>query len=119
MKVIREHLDDTLHKILLCDNVFAAHNLFEDARKDGLQRLSASSFLIGQKEDKLALAKRRGQTYRLVNVQINIVQLTETDKVGANENLQLLALHLSLFTFLGVALMLETDPKFVHLDKVG
>lgn len=59
------------------------------------------------------------QTYRLVDVQIDIIQLTETDEVGTDKNLQLLAFHFSLFTLFGVALVLKTNPKFVHLDKVG
>jgi hypothetical protein len=58
-------------------------------------------------------------TYRLVDAQVDAVQLTEANEVGTDKNPEFLALHLTLLALARVALVLKTNPQLVHLDKVG
>lgn len=57
--------------------------------------------------------------YRLICCKINAFQLAQTHKVGTNENTQFSAFGFSLFAVTRVTLMLQTDPEFVHLGKIG
>lgn len=57
--------------------------------------------------------------YRLVDAQVDAVQLTETNEVGTDKNPEFLALHLTLLTLARVTLVLKANPQLVHLDKVG
>lgn len=84
-------LYDDFHQILLRNHLFAPYYLLQYARQNDLT----------------------------VHGQVNPFKLAQPDKVGSNQDTQFLAFHLSLFAFFGVALMLETNPKFVHFDKVG
>ena len=55
----------------------------------------------------------------MVHVQIDAVELGETDEIGADEDTQVATLHFALFAVARVTLVLETHPEFVHFDKVG
>lgn len=85
------HLDDDLHQILLCDDVLAVDDLLQYCWEYTL----------------------------LVHFQIDTIELGKTNKVGADEDTQVATFHFPLVPVAGVALMLETHPEFVHLDKVG
>ncbi len=91
VKVVGKDLDDHLHEILLCDDIFAVNDLLEDGREDGA----------------------------LVHLEIDAFELAESDEVGADEDAQLFAFHLAFLAVSGVTLMLQSDPELVHLDKVG
>lgn len=85
------HLDDDLHQILLGDNVLAVDDLLQ----------------------------YRGEYVPLVHVQIDAIELGETDEICADEDTQVTTFHLALLAVARVTLMLETHPELVHLDKVG
>lgn len=88
VELVREDLSDDFKQIFLSKHVAALDNLFQQ----GLENR------------------------RLVGFEID--QLTETNEVAANQQLQLLTLLGTLFTFSRVALVLESDPELVHLDEV-
>lgn len=90
MELVGEHLDDALHEIFLRDGVAAADDLLEDARQDDL----------------------------LVDLEVHRLQLGQTDKVGADEDLQLLALLLAARLLAGMSLVLHPHPQLVHLREV-
>ena len=90
-RVSEAHLNHHLHQILLRDDVFAAHDLLQDARQD----------------------------VTLVHVEIHAVQLAQADKVGADKNPEVLAFHLALLPVARMALVLQTHPELVHFNKVG
>jgi len=91
MKVVRENLDDGLHEVFLGDNVLAIDNLFQNRREDGMA----------------------------VHVQVDAFELGKTDKIRSDENTEISTLHLAAVAFTGMALMLQSDPELVHLDKIG
>lgn len=62
---------------------------------------------------------RRAITYCFVSFQINTFQLTESDKVGSDQNFEFLSLSFTLFSVTRMALMLQTYPKLIHLGEVG
>ena len=85
------HLDDDLHQVLLGNDVLAVDDLLQ----------------------------YRGEYARLVHVQIDAIELGETDEIGADEYTQFATFHFALLAVARVTLMLETHPELVHLDKVG
>lgn len=84
------YLNDNLHQILLRNNILATNDLLQNTR----------------------------QNQRLVHPQIDTFELRKPDQIRPDKNTQLASFHLALFTFARVALVLESDPEFVHLDKV-
>jgi hypothetical protein len=58
-------------------------------------------------------------TYCFVSFQINTFQLTESNKIGSDQNFEFLSLSFTLFSVTRMALVLQTNPEFVHLGKVG
>lgn len=83
-------LDDNLHEVLLSNHVFTVDDLL----------------------------KNGGEDAALVHVEVDAVELGEADEVRTDEDSEVAALHFALVAVAGVALVLETDPEFVHLDKV-
>jgi hypothetical protein len=70
--MVNADLDNHLHKVLLRNYIFAIDNLFENTREDSL----------------------------LIHAEINAVELTEADEIGADKDSQLFALK---FPFLAVS----------------
>lgn len=70
--MIRANLNNHFHKVLLRNHIFAIDDLFENTGKNSL----------------------------LIHAEINAVELTEADKIGADEDSQLFALK---FTFLAIS----------------
>jgi hypothetical protein len=58
-------------------------------------------------------------TYGFVNFQVYSFQLAESNQVCSNQNLEFSSLGFTLFTVARMTLMLQTDPKLVHLGEVG
>lgn len=85
------HLDDDLHEVLLCDDVLAVDDLFEDAREDDAA----------------------------VHLEVDAVELTQADEVGPDEDAELAALEFAAVAVAAQAGVLQADPELVHLDKVG
>jgi hypothetical protein len=90
LKLVREHLNDALHQILLRNDVAAADDLLEQAMQHN----------VG------------------VQVDVDAVELAEAREVLADEQAQVLALGLALRTLRGGAVVLETHPELVHLGEV-
>ena len=88
---LHTYLDDHLHEVLLGNDVFAAHDLLQDA----------------------------WQYVRLVHLQVDAFELAEPDEVRADENPQVLPLDLALLPVARMALVLQAHPELVHLDEVG
>ena len=53
-----------------------------------------------------------------VFVNVNTLQLTESNKISSNQNTQFSSLLFTLVTIPCVTLMLHSNPKLVHLRKV-
>lgn len=85
------YLDDNFHQILLGDNVFTVNHLFKDARKN----------------------------HSLVQVQVHAVKLTESHQIRPNKDTEFASFHFTFFPVARMSLMLETDPKLIHLNEVG
>ena len=91
MKVVREHLDDHLHEVLLRDDILAVDHLLEDRWQDRV----------------------------LVELERHAIELAQAHEVRADEDAQFAALCLALLALARVAEVLLTHPELVHLDKVG
>lgn len=59
--------------------------------------------------------KRR---YLFVFLDVDALELAESDEVGTDEDAQLLSLLLSLLTVTTVALVLHSHPQLIHLGEV-
>jgi hypothetical protein len=75
----------------LRNDVFAINDLLQDAWQDSL----------------------------LVNLQIDPVQLAEPDKIGPDKNAKFTTFHFSLLAIPRMTLVLEANPKFIHLNEIG
>ena len=58
------------------------------------------------------------QTYRLVELHINTIQLADSHQIGADKKAQLLPLQLSFAAITGVALVLHAHPQLVHFAEI-
>lgn len=85
------YLNHNLHQILLRNHIFTINDLFQDSGEDAV----------------------------LVHFEVYAVELGESDEVGTNQDTEVAALHLAFFAVAGVALVLETNPEFIHLDEVS
>jgi len=85
------YLNNNFHKIFLRDDIFAIDDLLENAWKNGF----------------------------LVHFQIHAIQLTQPNQICAYQDTKFATLHLTFLAVPRMTLMLESDPKLVHFDKVG
>jgi len=63
-------------------------------------------------------ANTKEERYLLVLVDVDRLELTESNEVCADENTQLTALLFTFLTVASVSLMLHAHPQLVHLSKV-
>merc|ERR1712142_92617 len=91
VELVREHLNDAFHQVLLRDRVSTVDDLFENAR----------------------------QYVLLVDLSIDGIQFRETDEIGADEKPKFPTLLLSTVAIARMPLMLHAHPQLVHLGEVG
>ncbi len=84
------YLYDTLHEVLLCNSIPALDDLLQEV----------------------------GQNVFLIVARVYTLQLGQTYEVCTHEDTQLQSFLLPPLLLSCVALVLHTDPEFVHLGKV-
>jgi hypothetical protein len=65
------------------------------------------------------LLKNGGKDVILVELQVDTIQLRESNKVCADQNTKVFALSLALLAIARVSLVLKSHPELVHFDKIG
>ena len=90
VKLSEAHLNHHLHEVFLSNHVLATDDLLQNTR----------------------------QNSTLVHIEVYTIQLAKADKVSSNKNSKFASLQFSLFSIPRVSLMLQTNPKLIHFNKV-
>mmetsp|Transcript_69315 Transcript_69315/g.122364 ORF Transcript_69315/g.122364 Transcript_69315/m.122364 type:complete len:252 (+) Transcript_69315:2448-3203(+) len=104
VELIREHLNDAFHEVLLCNLVSALDDNLKDTVEHRLAR-----------DDTILASLRVG---RMVHLTVHPLELGQTHKVEAHKNAELLALLLPLLLVADDPLRFHSDPQSHHFMEV-